>query len=191
MKVLLLYHNPCAQKFYDYLQECGHSVITKSDQLDEEWMRSEHFDLVVSYTYRFIIKKPIIDLMNGNIVNLHTSYLPWNRGASPNIWSAIENTPRGVTLHFIDEHLDKGKIIAQRIVPFSHNATLKSSYEQLDQEAFQLFKDALDYYEFWEEMAFSPDSAGSYHSVDDTVKITKNLKTWELPIEEFKQMNNG
>lgn len=190
MKILLLYHNPCATKLRDYLQACAHIVVECSDALDAEWFRSDSFDLVVSYTYRFIIKKPIIELMKGNIVNLHTSYLPWNRGASPNIWSAIEDTPRGVTLHYIDEHLDKGKIIAQRLVPFEPHATLKTSYEQLDREAISLFQDAFCFYDFWKMMAFAPTAKGSYHSVENTKRVTQNLKSWDISVEQFKHMND-
>ena len=29
-----------------------------------------------------------------SFINMHISYLPWNRGFSPNIWSFIDNTPK-------------------------------------------------------------------------------------------------
>ncbi len=28
-----------------------------------------------------------------SIINLHISYLPWNKGAYPNVWSFIDETP--------------------------------------------------------------------------------------------------
>ncbi|NKD54762.1 hypothetical protein HEQ72_04215 [Haematospirillum sp. 15-248] len=39
------------------------------------------FDVVISFGYRHILKKLVIESANTPIINLHTSYLPWNRGA--------------------------------------------------------------------------------------------------------------
>ena len=61
------------------------------------------FDFIVSYGYRYIIKKNIIDYFHKRIINLHISYLPYNRGADPNLWSILEDTPSGVTIHYIDD----------------------------------------------------------------------------------------
>ena len=69
--------------------------------------------LIVSYNYKHIIQPEIIVLMNGRLVNLHISYLPWNKGSDPNFWSFIDNTPKGVTIHKIDNHLDTGAILYQ------------------------------------------------------------------------------
>ena len=42
------------------------------------------------------------------------SYLPWNRGADPNFWSILEDTPKGVTIHIMDESIDTGDILYQK-----------------------------------------------------------------------------
>ena len=89
------------------------------------------FDLVVSYSYRYIIRPYILNDYKGRIINLHISYLPYNRGADPNIWSFILDTPKGVTIHHMDEGLDTGDIIAQKLVPMSADETLESSYFKL------------------------------------------------------------
>ncbi|CAK0761940.1 hypothetical protein CCP3SC5AM1_20062 [Gammaproteobacteria bacterium] len=74
-------------------------------------------------------------------VNLHNSYLPWNRGADPNFWSFIEDSPKGVTIHYLDEGLDTGDIIIQKEVTFkSDNETLATTYEKLQSAIQELFK---------------------------------------------------
>ncbi len=113
MKILGLYNNICALELFEWIERQGHELIKTSDVLDPSWCRAEKFDLAISYTYRFIISQDIIDIFDGNIVNIHNSYLPWNRGADPNLWSIVDGTPRGVTLHYIDSGLDKGEIISQ------------------------------------------------------------------------------
>ena len=69
---------------------------------------------MVSYGYRKIVLADVIDKMAGEIINLHISYLPWNRGANPNFWSFIDDTPKGVTIHEMSADLDKGRILCQK-----------------------------------------------------------------------------
>ena len=52
------------------------------------------------------------------IINLHISYLPYNKGAHPNFWSFADNTPSGVTIHEVNENLDSGNIIFQKKIEF-------------------------------------------------------------------------
>ena len=46
-------------------------------------------DLIISFGYKKIIKKKVIKLTKRPIINLHISYLPFNRGTYPNFWSFL------------------------------------------------------------------------------------------------------
>ena len=59
-------------------------------------------NFIISYNYRFIFKQEIVNYVKNNIINLNISLLPWNRGAYPNVWSFLEDAPKGVTIHIID-----------------------------------------------------------------------------------------
>ena len=72
------------------------------------------FDLIISFGYSRIISKTVVKNVLRPIINLHMSYLPFNRGAHPNFWSFYENTPKGVTIHEINENVDAGPIIYQK-----------------------------------------------------------------------------
>jgi len=88
-------------------------------------------DFIISYNYAYIIGQEIISLFPHRIINLHISLLPWNRGAAPNIWSFIDQTPSGVTIHEIDEGVDTGDILLQCEIIFDYQKeTLKTSYEK-------------------------------------------------------------
>ena len=52
------------------------------------------FDYIISYGYRHIVSKKIIDSSRNGIINLHASYLPWNKGAHPNFCSFIDKIPK-------------------------------------------------------------------------------------------------
>ena len=185
MKILCLYNNDCALPLFNWLKEQGHEVTLFSDVLDKDWCLSQKFDLAVSYTYRYIIKKEVIEALNNNVVNLHNAFLPFNRGAAPNIWSIVDGTPRGVTLHFIDAELDKGYIIAQRLVELKDDDTLKTSYDSLDRNAIELFKEAFADYNFWNEMKKKPEGKGTYHSVSDTKRIYDLIDSFDIKVSDF------
>lgn len=186
MKILCLYNNECAVELFGWLKEQGHETVLWSDRLDAKWCKEQAFDLTVSYTYRYIISEKIINSLKDNVVNIHNSMLPWNRGADPNLWSIVENTPRGVTLHYINAGLDKGPIIAQEVVDDTDNETLKSSYNNLDIAAKAMFKKAFKYVDFWQSMKKTPVGNGSYHSVKDGEKIKSVIDTYDLSITEFR-----
>ena len=97
-------------------------------------------DLGVSVNFAYILRKPMLGLFQKGAVNLHTAYLPYNRGANPNVWSIIEGTPAGVTPHFMDEGIDTGDIIAQERVEVSATDTGASLYRKLEETSLSLFK---------------------------------------------------
>ena len=59
----------------------------------------------------------MLDQINYRAINLHISYLPWNRGADPNLWSAV-GMPKGVTIHYINDGFDTGDILFQKAILF-------------------------------------------------------------------------
>ena len=121
---------------YDYLLSIGETHITQQ-KITPQYI--SEYDWVVSYGYRHILKKHHILSSHNPILNLHISYLPWNKGADPNYWSWVENTPKGVTIHAIDEGIDTGDIFIQKKIEFEDNETLSSSYKKLKNEIENLF----------------------------------------------------
>ena len=190
MKILCLYNNPCAEELFDWIEYQGHDVIRLSERFSSNWCKEQRFELAVSYTYRFILDGDQLAALNNNVVNIHNSYLPWNRGADPNIWSIIDNTPRGVTLHYMDTNLDKGYIIAQAFVNDSMNETLASSYNNLDKAAKELFKNAFRWYQYWPSMKKSAIGNGNYHSIQDGKKIKEMIVSYEQSVEEIRHFSN-
>lgn len=185
MKILCLYNNDCALPLFEKLAEMGHETVLCSERLVVAEIEKANYDLAVSYTYRYILTGEMIAALKGNVVNLHNSYLPFNRGAAPNLWSLKEGTPRGVTLHYMDERLDKGYIIAQELVTEGDGDTLKSSYDNLDRRAQTLFLQAFKYYEHWQDMKKKPEGVGTYHSVKDGASMMEKIPSYDMKIEDF------
>ncbi|WP_051197031.1 formyltransferase family protein [Butyrivibrio sp. XBB1001] len=189
MKILCLYNNDCAIELFDYIRNLGHETVLWSEKLTEEFVKEQVFDLAVSYTYRYILPENIILALKENVVNIHNSFLPFNRGADPNMWSIVDNTPRGTTLHYINTGLDKGSIIAQEMISdLSDEETLASTYNNLDKAAKDLFKKAFEYYDKWPSMRKMPEGKGSYHSVKDGTRIKELIPSFDITIAEFRNL---
>lgn len=103
-------------------------------------IRSLKPDLGLSILFGYIFDPQLIECFPCGIINLHPSYLPYNRGQYPNVWSIIENTPAGVTLHYVNSGIDTGEIIAQSEVEIEAVDTGKSLYHKLERYGFELFK---------------------------------------------------
>lgn len=125
-------------------------------------------ELVISYGYRYLLDKDTIIFFKNRIINLHISLLPWNRGADPNLWSFLEDTPKGVSIHYIDEGLDTGEIILQKKINFDDTEhTLASTYAILKNKLEELLIDN------WNNIVFNriksrPQlKSGTYHRSKD------------------------
>ena len=102
-------------------------------------------DIIISFGYKKLLKTKVIKAVRRPIINLHMSYLPYNRGAHPNYWSFIDNTPRGVTIHEIDTGIDTGNIIIQKKIKLNiisrKLCTFKKTYNYLLKSLEKLFMD--------------------------------------------------
>lgn len=187
MKILFLAErdNPLA----GWLQEQKEEVLVTCDKIDPEDIRRYSPDLIVSYGYRHILKRDVFEFPRHKTINLHISYLPWNRGADPNPWSHLENTPKGVSIHLIDEGIDTGAVICQREVSFDARATLRSSYECLNKEIQYLFREYWPRFRQGNYSAHAQPGHGTFHNKNDRGKFLHCLgpEGWDVPIAEFKR----
>ena len=147
-----------------------------------DWM-----DYAVSFGYREILPPQITERMKGKIFNIHISYLPWNRGADPNLWSFLEDTPKGVTIHLIDENLDTGPILVQERVNMLPEDTLLTSYQRLIDSGVKLLESS------WEDIISGrvkpiPQGAGgTFHlSKDKAPFMSKMTKGWHTPVKDVE-----
>lgn len=135
----ILYLGIKEENIIQFLHEQGEKLHFTNAKISFDLDIVKHSDFIISYRYRHILKKDILNLFPNKVINIHISLLPYNKGADPNLWSFLENTPKGVTIHYLDEGIDTGDIIIQQEVNFSDNETLKTSYDKLSAIANELF----------------------------------------------------
>lgn len=138
--VLFLTNNDNTADFYQKLCECESLVYRFTNKITLDIIKELAPSYVVSFNYKHIVPADVIAYMKGRIVNLHTSYLPYNKGAAPNFFSFYEDTPKGVTIHEMAAGLDEGDILLQKEVPMkAEEETFSSSYDKLMVAMSELF----------------------------------------------------
>jgi methionyl-tRNA formyltransferase len=143
----LIIHPESKQKFTDEMLAAANlpeDRVFDGSQLRQpeviESIRALQPDLGLSILFDYILKPKFLDLFSQGVVNLHPSLLPYNRGQYPNVWSIVEGTPSGVTLHYIDQGIDTGDLIAQETVEVESVDTGKTLYHKLEQTSVALFQ---------------------------------------------------
>ena len=96
-------------------------------------------DFLFSCYYRYMLKKPVLDLPRLGALNLHGSLLPRYRGRCPVNWVLVHGeTETGVTLHYMVEKPDKGEIVAQKRVPITPTDTALTLFGRMTAAAKEL-----------------------------------------------------
>lgn len=184
----ILYLGPKSTVF-DFL--CETNNVT---QTEEKLSELNQYDFVVSYKYRHIVKPNVIKFYKGKIINLHISYLPFNRGADPNLWSILHDTKKGVTIHHMDEGLDTGNIIKQREIQFAEHDTLGTSYEKLTIEMHLLFVEVYNDFcvkrQFPKGIVQNKELATVNRSKDKVFFFKHFPDGWDTPIKDAKYLYN-
>ncbi|MGL4394367.1 MAG: methionyl-tRNA formyltransferase [Brevinema sp.] len=104
--------------------------LRKNENFMDE-LKAFEADIFVIVSYGKIIPKDMISIPKHETINLHSSLLPYLRGAAPiqyALWTGLKET--GNTVQFINEKMDEGDIIGQNIVPIA----AEDNYTTLEQK---------------------------------------------------------
>jgi phosphoribosylglycinamide formyltransferase-1 len=112
-----------------------------------DWCERLGADLVVLAGYMQLLSPPFIARFRNRIVNVHPALLPDFPGLDA-IGQALDAgvDVTGVTVHFVDEGVDTGPVIAQREVPVGRDraeleATIHATEHELYPEAIRMIAD--------------------------------------------------
>jgi|TARA_B100001971_G_C18230828_1_gene563784 hypothetical protein len=181
-KVLFLGYDEGRTKLIEKLIVDGHEVWHTDTPLGD----IEGYDIVLGFGYTHMLKGDVLKNDSCPIVNLHTSYLPFNRGTHPNFWSFYDGTPSGVTIHLINEGVEKGidtgDVLFQRHVKFdAEEKTFRQTYKRLMDEIEALFIENMAVI-MSKNFSVTPQmGAGSCHK---EVDLPKEFEGWDSVIAD-------
>jgi phosphoribosylglycinamide formyltransferase-1 len=107
-------------------------------------LKARRVDLVCLAGYMRLLSSEFLAAFPRRILNIHPSLLPLFPGLDAQ-QQAIDHgaTVSGCTVHFVDETLDGGPVIAQREVPVHENDTAESLSERILVHEHQLYPEAV------------------------------------------------
>lgn len=187
--ILFLTNNENTQDLFEWLDEQEKAVYKVSNKISLDMIRQLEPSFLISFNYRHIVPKDVLDCMAGKVINLHTSYLPYNRGSSPNFFSFADDTPKGVTIHLMDAGLDTGEILCQRELVFDETKeSFASSYDKLLCEIKDLFRQNWPAIRNGEIIPQKQTGEGTYHRMKELQKIREQMPfDWNIKIADFKE----
>lgn len=97
-------------------ESCMHQI--------KEMMDISDADTVFTMTFPWKISAEILALYSGKFYNFHYGLLPEMRGADP-VFETIRSRAgqSGITIHVIDQYIDKGAIILKKSIPVAPDMT--------------------------------------------------------------------
>jgi len=107
-------------------------------------LRERHVDLVCLAGYMRLLSPCFIEAFREKILNIHPSLLPEFPGLDAQR-QALDHGVKvsGCTVHFVDETLDGGPIIAQRTVPVIEGDTVDSLSARILEQEHELYPEAV------------------------------------------------
>lgn len=108
-------------------------------------LRERQVDLVCLAGYMRLLSPCFLEAFRGRILNIHPSLLPAFPGLDAQR-QALEHGVKvsGCTVHYVDETLDGGPIIAQRTVPILDGDTVQTLSARILEQEHQLYVEALN-----------------------------------------------
>jgi phosphoribosylglycinamide formyltransferase 1 len=107
-------------------------------------LRERHVDLICLAGYMRLLSPCFVEAFRGRILNIHPSLLPAFPGLDAQR-QALEHGAKvsGCTVHFVDETLDGGPIIAQREVRVLEGDTVETLSARILEQEHKLYPEAV------------------------------------------------
>ncbi|AZQ58481.1 phosphoribosylglycinamide formyltransferase [Maribacter sp. MJ134] len=93
-------------------------------------LKEHHIDYVFLLSYKYIVRKPLLDNYPNRIINIHPSLFPSFLATTTAIQEALDFGVKisGITTHIIDDKIDEGTILCQEPIRFDEGETFETVY---------------------------------------------------------------
>jgi phosphoribosylglycinamide formyltransferase-1 len=107
-------------------------------------LQEHRIDLICLAGYMRLLSPELVAAFKGKILNIHPSLLPSFPGLEAQR-QALEHGVKwtGCTVHFVDDTLDGGPIVAQRAIPIFEDDTEATLADRLLREEHKLYAEAV------------------------------------------------
>ncbi len=130
-----------------FMDPTRYSSREKYDSKIIEMLEEEKIDLVVLAGYMFLLSQEFVHRFKNKILNIHPALLPSFKGTH-----GIKDAYRygvkvtGVTVHFVDEDLDRGPIILQEAVDIDPDDSVEELEGKIHKVEHKIYPEAVKYF---------------------------------------------
>ncbi|MBA7475406.1 Phosphoribosylglycinamide formyltransferase [subsurface metagenome] len=130
-----------------FMDPTRYSSREKYDSKIIEMLEEEKIDLVVLAGYMLLLSQEFVHRFKNKILNIHPALLPSFKGTH-----GIKDAYRygvkvtGVTVHFVDEDLDRGPIILQEAFPIDSDDSVEELEEKIHKVEHKIYPEAVKYF---------------------------------------------
>jgi len=152
-EIVLVLSDKASAPGLETARERGHDtvVVERQGRKREEHeaeiidaLKQRHADLICLAGYMRVLSSSFIQEFPRRILNIHPSLLPSFPGLNVHQQAITHGVKwTGCTVHFVDDTLDGGPIIAQRTVAILDDDTEESLAERILEQEHQLYAEAL------------------------------------------------
>jgi methionyl-tRNA formyltransferase len=151
--------------------------------------------LVINGGISRLVPEHIIN--KGNFLNIHPSFLPYNKGSHHSFWGIREKTPLGASIHWMNKELDQGPILFQEV--FHDDGFLTAEEIQKKSESLGVGLIAKHIAQIMSgEINLVPNSGGTFHRKSEILAAStlqsndtiSGIELWNL-IRATRNGNHG
>jgi len=129
-----------------WIEETRFKTRLSSDREEDlvKQLRSAGVDLVILAGYMRMLKNPMLNAFPRRIINIHPSLLPKFPGLEA--WRqalGVGESMTGCTVHFVDEGMDSGEIIAQARVPILPGDSPETLHARIQEAEHKLYPEVI------------------------------------------------
>lgn len=168
-------------------EEFGLPVFQSSSRGEiEEIIEKLQPDYIIVAAYGKILSQKILSVPDYGILNIHPSMLPKYRGGTP-IQSAILNGDdrTGITIMKLNENMDEGDIISQKIFTIENTDTTESLSSRLAIEGAKFLIETLPLYL---SNRIKPKPQEGEPTYTKIIQKEDGEIDWKMPIEDIERM---
>lgn len=140
--------------------------VNVNDPRFVEVLRRLEPDLSISMYFGRLFASELLAVPRMGCINMHPSLLPKYRGQGPSTWPIINGEAEtGQTIHWLNEGIDTGDIIAQRAIPIDPQDTGATLSAKLTEVGYELFVETWPLIESGKAPRIPQDDAQAIYSV--------------------------
>lgn len=100
-------------------------------------------DYLACFYFDYVLDDRFLNLPSVDTINVHPGFLPYNKGFYYYVWSVLDGTPAGVSVHRMNSVADAGDLYAQAQVQVTPQDTGDTLYRKHEDAAVALFRATL------------------------------------------------